>query len=71
MGIDVDKTGNLIYEKVVDDFGSVKKASEYLGISTNAIYNWKTRSKIPDLENLIMISDHMGCSVNDLVVMRL
>lgn len=67
-GINVNETGIKAYNTVVHHFGTVRQASAYLGVSIHAIYNWKLYGKMPDIENMVLIADEVGCKVDDLIV---
>lgn len=68
--IDVEKTGQFAYALVTEKFGSVRKASAWIGISDNAIYHWKNGSKMPSIDNLLMIAECCGMKVDDIIIQR-
>lgn len=66
--IDVKKTGARCFMWCKINFGSIKRASEYIGVSTVAVYKWKSEGRVPTIDNLVLIADYIGCKVDDLIV---
>ena len=46
---------------------SQEQLSEKLGISRSAVAKWKTDNGIPDISNLIALSDEFGLSLDELI----
>lgn len=68
MGVNVEKTGKLIYNLAIKKFGSVKNISSYLGISRTAIYHWKYGQKIPSIDNIVLLSEYIGLPIESMIV---
>ena len=46
-----------IFDKLVVEFGSLKKLSERMGVTYNCVYQWKARNKQIPLKNLVIIEE--------------
>ena len=46
-----------IFDKLVVEFGSLKKLSERMGVTYNCVYQWKARGKQIPLKNLVIIEE--------------
>lgn len=68
--IDIEKTGKLIFDLLKERFGSIKNAAAWLCITETSIYQWRSNSKIPSIDNMIMIADLLGMKVDDLIVRK-
>ena len=67
--IDMMKTGqNIIRLRKKADL-SVKDLQDALGFSTpNAIYKWQQGLALPTLDNLVVLADMLGVTLDDIVV---
>ncbi|MBR7116169.1 MAG: helix-turn-helix transcriptional regulator, partial [Clostridia bacterium] len=45
-----------------------EQLSEKLGISRSAVAKWETDNGIPDISNLIALSDEFGLSLDELII---
>ena len=67
--IDMVKTGQNILRLRKNAGLSVRDLQEALGFSTsNAIYKWQRGLALPTLDNLVVLADVLGVSMDDIVV---
>ena len=68
--VSVKDTGKKISKKLSENNISVKELSSYLDISEQAVYKWFRGESLPTIENFIMLTDLLNCSIEELVVLR-
>ena len=67
--IDMMKTGQNIIRLRKNAGLSVKDLQDALGFSTpNAIYKWQQGLALPTLDNLVVLADMLGVTLDDIVV---
>ena len=69
--IDVEATGNNIYDLIQMNKLSVKSLQEILGLSTRqAIYKWIWGKCLPSLDNLVILAHVFDCTIDDIIVLE-
>lgn len=69
--IDVEATGNNIYDLIQMNKLSVKSLQEILGLSTRqAIYKWIWGKCLPSLDNLVILARVFDCTIDDIIVLE-
>ena len=68
--VSVKDTGKKISKKLSENNISVKELYSYLDISEQAVYKWFRGESLPTIENFIMLTDLLNCSIEELVVLR-
>ena len=67
--IDVDKTRDNLNELIRDNC-KIAPLARKMGISPKAIYKWFEGKSLPSLDRLVELSGILGCSLNELIIVK-
>ena len=69
--IDMEATGRNIRELRIRAGLSVRRLQEKMGFADpQAIYHWQQGKTLPNLDNLLLLSELLGVPVEEILVMR-
>ena len=68
--IDIEKTGLIIQEMMLQRSITVKELAQSLALSSQAIYKWLRGECLPTLENIVQLSFLFQVPVDELIVRK-
>ena len=69
--IDMVATGENIDRMRREQGMSVKDIQEFFGLGTvNTVYTWIRGKKLPSIDNLVLLADMFGTTIDDILVTR-
>ena len=69
--IDMVATGENIDRMRREQGMSVKDIQEFFGLRTvNTVYTWIRGKKLPSIDNLVLLADMFGTTIDDILVTR-
>ena len=69
--IDMVATGENIDRMRREQGMSVKDTQEFFGLGTvNTVYTWIRGKKLPSIDNLVLLADMFGTTIDDILVTR-
>lgn len=67
--VDVKRTGQNIYHLMQEQQVSIKDVQEACGFSTpQAIYKWFNGKNLPTIDNLVVLTCLLHCTIDDIVI---
>ena len=69
--INMTKTGNNISRLRKEKGVTIRQIQETMGFNTpQAIYKWQSGVTLPSLENLVVLAELLGTTINEIVVVE-